>query len=143
MKKVATILGAVLITSFSCAQKSQEKDIPVALKTAFHTQFPSAKGVKWEKEGNNFEAEFDLNKTEQSTVFDAQGNLLETEIEIETSQLPEGVSSYVKINFLGQKIREAAKITDAKGTVIYEAEIKGQDLIFDSAGNFIKSIKLD
>jgi len=27
------------------------------------------------------------------------------------------------------------KITDAKGTVTYEVEIKGMDLIFDSNGN--------
>ena len=143
MKKLATILGAILITSFSCAQKSQEKAIPVALKTAFQSQFPSAKDTKWEKEGNNFEAEFDLNKIEQSTVFDAQGNLLETEIGIEISQLPQGIFSYVKTNYPGQKIKEAARLTDAKGTVTYEAEIKGHDLIFDHHSNFIKAIKLD
>jgi hypothetical protein len=34
-----------------------------------------------------------------------------------------------------------AKITKANGEVNYEAEVKGQDLIFDANGRFLKSIK--
>ena len=112
-----------------------------SLWTAFQKNFPQAKVEKWEKEGSNFEAEFELNKTEQSVLFDAQGNLLETEVEIELNQLPKGVLEYVKANYIGQKVKEAAKITDAKGTVTYEAEIKGMDILFDSTGKFIKEIK--
>lgn len=82
-----------------------------------------------------------MNKTEQSVLFDAQGNLLETEVEIKLTQLPKGVLEYVKANYKGQKVKEAAKISDAKGTLTYEAEIKGMDLLFDSNGKFIKEIK--
>jgi hypothetical protein len=55
--------------------------------------------------------------------------------------LPKGVLEYVKANNQGQNIKEVAKITDAKGTVTYESEIKGMDLLFDSTGKFIKEIK--
>ncbi|MBC7865300.1 MAG: hypothetical protein IAF38_20155, partial [Bacteroidia bacterium] len=37
-----------------------------------------------------------------------------------------------------KKVKEAAKITDAKGVVTYEAEIDNADYIFDSTGNFLK-----
>jgi hypothetical protein len=141
MKKLVFMTVSAMITSLSIAQKAQEKDVPDAVKTAFQKNFPQAKVEKWEKEGDNFEAEFELNKSEQSVLFDAQGNILETETEIELSQLSSIIIDYVKTNFKGQTIKEAAKITDAKGMVTYEAEIKGKDLLFDSNGKFIKEIK--
>ncbi|MCA0428238.1 MAG: PepSY-like domain-containing protein [Bacteroidetes bacterium] len=141
MKKLALMTVAAMITSLTFAQKLQEKDVPASVKTAFQKNFPQAKVKKWEKEESNFEAEFELNKTEQSVLFDAQGNLLETEVEIELNQLPKGVLEYVKANYKGQKVKGAAKITDTNGTITYEAEIKGMDLLFDSNGRFIKEIK--
>ena len=87
---------AAMITSLTFAQKLQEKDVPAPVKTAFQKNFPQAKVEKWEKEGINFEAEFELNKSEQSVLFDAQGDIIETEIEIEISELPNGILDYVK-----------------------------------------------
>jgi len=141
MKKLVLMTVAAMITSLTFAQKMEEKEVPAPVKTAFQKNFPQAKVEKWEKEGDNFEAEFELNKSEQSVLFDAQGIIIETEIEIEISQLPNGVLDYVKTNYKGQSVKEAAKITDTKGTVTYEAEIKGRDLLFDSNGKFIKEIK--
>lgn len=141
MRKLALMMVAAMITSLTFAQKLQEKDVPAQVKTAFQKQYPKASDVKWDKEGEKYEASFDLNKVDHSVLFDAQGNLLETEVEIELSQLPKGVLDYIKANYKGQKVKEAAKITDAKGTVTYEAEIKGMDLLFDSNGKFIKEIK--
>ncbi len=141
MKKLALMMVAAMITSLTFAQKLQEKDVPAPVKTAFQKNFPQAKVEKWEKEGVNFEAEFELNKSEQSVLFDAQGGIIETEIEIEISELPNGIVDYVKTNYKGQSVKEAAKISDTKGTLTYEAEIKGMDLLFDSNGKFIKEIK--
>jgi len=141
MKKLALMTVAAMITSLTFAQKMQEKDVPAPVKNAFQKQYPTASDVKWDKEGEKFEASFDLNKTDNSVLFDAQGNILETEVEIELNQLPKGVLEYVKANYKGQKVKEAAKITDAKGKVTYEAEIKGMDLLFDANGKFIKEVK--
>lgn len=141
MKKLALMMVAAMITSLTFAQKIQEKDVPASVKVSFQKNYPNIKAVKWDKEGEKFEASFDLNKVDNSVLFDAQGNLLETEVEIELNQLPKGVLEYVKANYKGQNVKEAAKITDAKGTVTYEAEIKGMDLLFDNSGKFIKQIK--
>jgi hypothetical protein len=141
MKKLVLMMVAAMITSLTFAQKLQEKDVPAPVKTAFQKNFPQAKVEKWEKEGINFEAEFELNKSEQSVLFDAQGDIIETEIEIEISELPNGILDYVKKNYKEQSVKEAAKITDTKGTLTYEVEIKGMDLLFDSNGKFIKEIK--
>jgi hypothetical protein len=138
MKKSATIIAAMVITSFTYAQKSQEKDVPAIVKTSFQKQFPDIKDADWEKEKENYEAEFEIKETEYSVLLDASGNVLETEIEISVDALPANVRDYVSKNYSGQKIKEAAKIAGVKGTLTYEAEIKGKDLLFDSNGNFIK-----
>lgn len=141
MKHVIMMMAASLMTGSAFAQKMQDKDIPAVVKSAFQKAQPDAKEVKWEKEGDNFEAEFEHGKTEQSVVLNAQGNILETEVEIAVAELPQKAKDYVATNYKGQSLKEAAKITDAKGVVTYEAEIKGKDLIFDAAGTFLKEIK--
>ncbi len=141
MKKSVIILVALLISAVAYSQKVKEKDVPDAVKTAFKAAYPNAEDVKWEKEDANYEVEFELNDVDYSALFDANGTLLETEMEIETSQLPQQVIEYMKTHYTDKKIKEAAKITDAKGTVTYEVEIKGKDVMFDANGNFIKEIK--
>ena len=138
MKKLVLIIIAAMASSFSFSQKLQEQNVPALVKTAFQKKYPDAKKIKWEKERNNFEAEFEITENEYSVLLDASGNILETELEIKTDELPANVKDYLSKNYNEQKIKEAAKITDAKGIVTYEAEIKGQDLLFDSDGNFIK-----
>ena len=59
-----------------------------------------------------------------SCLFDASGNLLETESGIETSDLPKAAADYIGKNYAGQKIKEAAKIVDSKKVTTYEAEVK-------------------
>ena len=113
-------------------------ETPAAVKTSFTKLYPNITKVKWEKEGANYEAEFDLKTGETSCLFDAAGNLLETETEMAVSALPKSVSDYVAKNYPGQKIREAAKIVDAKNITIYEAEVKEGDLLFDVNGSFLK-----
>lgn len=130
-----------MTTSLTFSQQLQEMDVPTPVKTAFQKQYPNTKVLKWDKEGDKFEASFYLNKVDNSVLFDAQGNILETEIEIGLNQLPLGILEYVKANYKGQKVKRAAIITDAKGKVTYEAEIKEMDLLFDNNGKFTKEVK--
>lgn len=141
MKSTVILLAMLFTTTFANAQKTQEKNVPAAVKSAFQKQYPDAKEVKWEMENGNYEAEFEQTETDYSVLLDASGNIIETEIEISVDALPANAKEYVSQNHAGQKIKEAAKITDAKGTVTYEAEIKGTDLLFDSNGVFIKEVK--
>ena len=141
MKKLAVTVVIMLFTTISFAQKMKQKNIPASVLTAFQKIYPTAKEINWDKEGDKYEASFDLNKIEHSVLMDAQGNLIESEVEIDLNQLPKGVLTYVKTNYPGRPAKEGAKIIDAKGNVTYEVEIKGMDLIFDSNGTFIKELK--
>lgn len=142
MKSMTIMVVCMLIVSCADAQKMNEKDVPANVKSGFSKKYPGAKVEKWEKEGNDYEAEFDLNKTESSAVFDANGTFKELEQEIKRSELPKQASEYCAKNYAGYKLSEAAKITDASGKVSFEAEMsKGKehfDVIFDQNGNFIK-----
>ena len=137
MKKVMLLFVLLSGMSAGCAQSLKKGAVPQPVQAAFMKLYPAAKEVKWGKEKDKFEAEFDLNKTDQSALFDASGNLTESEVAIKISELPKGVAEYVEKNFKS-KIKEAARITDAAGTITYEAEVKGKDLIFDANGNFLK-----
>lgn len=141
MKKSMIITAGLMISLAACGQKMKEADVPTVVKDAFKKAHGDAKEVKWEKEGANFEAEFEIGETDQSVVYDASGKLIETEVEIKVEELPVGVKDYISKNYKDAKIKEATKITDAKGTITYEAEIKGMDLIFDNNGKFIKEEK--
>jgi dUTPase len=141
MKQLAIMIAAGLITTSAFAQKIQDKDVPAAVKATFQKSYPNTKEVKWEKEGDKYEASFDVNKVDNSVLFNANGEVVETEVEIELNQLPSGVLEYVKTHYSGQNVKEGAKITNAMGVVTYEAEIKGMDLLFDTDGKFIKEMK--
>jgi hypothetical protein len=142
MKTIIATLTLSLITGAAFAQKVKESEVPASVKESFSKKYAGAKAEKWEKENGNYEAEFDLNKTETSALFDASGNFKEQEQEIRSSALPAGVTAYCTKSFAGWKLSEASKITAADGKVSYEAEMKkGKehfDAIFDDKGNFEK-----
>lgn len=141
MKKTSLIAVALLATTIALAQKIQTKEVPAAVKTAFQKNYPQIKILKWDKEDGNFEASYELNEIDNSVLFDQQGNIIESEVEIKTTQLPRGVLEYVKTNYKTLKVDEAAKITHNDGVIVYEVEMKKMDLLFDSNGKFIKEIK--
>lgn len=142
MKKSIIVMAIVMVSLVSFAQKTKEQNVPQKVKNTLLQKFPNAKEVKWDKEGNNFEASFDLNDVDNSVLFNQEGKIVETEIEIKVNQLPKNALQYLNNNYKNQKIKEAAKIVTENGNTIYEAEIKGKDLFFDENGNVIKRDKV-
>ena len=117
------------------------KDVPLAVTAAFKKAQPSVKDVDWSKDGNDFEASYEVNKKNMSLTYSILGNLVETEVQIVASALPAPVMVQVKKNYKEDEVKEASKITTANGTITYEAQVKGMDLLFDDTGNYIKSAK--
>ena len=142
MKFIKTNAAILIATSMGVAAMAQELNstrVPAVVKASFEKAYPDVKIVKWEKEKGDFEVGFKQGNNEMSAVFKADGTQLEAEHEIKTSGLPANVIAYVRQNYKGAAIKEAAKITKtATGEVNYEAEVKGKDLLFDATGKFIK-----
>src|SRR5688572_17639702 len=150
MRSILSIVVFAAGISMSYAQDLKESQVPAAVKEAFKKQFPDLASPEWEKEGAYYEAEFQVRRVnmengkavkgsiEKSVLFNEAGTLLQTEVEIKVSELPAAVSDYVAKNLGGIKIKEAARITEANGTISYEAEVGKDDYIFDANGNFLK-----
>lgn len=146
MKKVFVVLAIVLSTTLFAQTETKENKgrIPSVVSSTFVKEFPNKK-VKWGMEDGDFEAEFKLNGSEASAVYDKSGHRKELEIEIKKTELPANVIDYIKKNYPTSTITEAAKITDDKMVVTFEAEIKKEgkkyDTIFDASGKFFKISK--
>lgn len=141
MKKImlSAILIAGTVTGIVIAQDLKEKDVPAAVKTALAKKYPNATKVSWEKEKGNYEANWGGKDGEaNSALFTPAANFLELVEHISINQLPASVAPYIAKHYKGAKIKEAGKVTDASGKHMFEAEIKGKDIIFDEKGVFIK-----
>ena len=133
---ISALIAAIGFSA--CAQKLDPSKVPAAVKTAFAKQY-AVVAVKWEKEGGKYEAEFKQNGNTMSALFEANGTMTESEMDIKVADLPASVLAYVKEHYKGKNIKEGAKITKADGTVNYEAEVDGKDVIFDATGKFIEA----
>lgn len=140
MKNSILTCLALLFSSFVIAQSASKKDIPDIVKSTFLISYPDQTNVKWEKEKENYEASFTIGKTEHAILLDSNGNIIETEEEISVNKLPAKALAYIQKTYKNKKIKEAAIITDAHGTVTFEAQVTSIDLIFDKQGTYIKSI---
>jgi len=141
MKKLFIVAFVVGVAAASaCCQKLNESQIPATVKAAFQKQYPSVK-ASWDKEDTNYEANFKLDGKAMSAVIDKNGTIVETETDIPVTDLPKAIQDYMKKNYPGTKIEEAAKIVKANGDINYEAEVHHKDVIFDANGKFIKEAK--
>jgi alpha-amylase/alpha-mannosidase (GH57 family) len=141
MKKLFAVMLVTGVIALSArGQKLNESQVPAAVKTAFEKKYPSAK-ARGDKEDANYEANFKHEGKAMSAVIDKNGTIVETETDIPVTDLPKAVHDYMKKNYSGVKIEEAARIVRANGEVNYEAEVPHKDVIFDANGKFIKEAK--
>ena len=140
MKKIFLLATSILaVTGSLKAQDLKAQDVPAVVKEALMKKYPEAAKVGWEKEKGNYEANWGGKSGEDNSVmFTATGTFIEIVKAIPVSDLPKSIAPYIKAHYNGAKIKEAGKVTDAAGKTMYEAEIKGKDLIFDENGNFLK-----
>jgi hypothetical protein len=131
LKRFIILLLLVFSGYLAFTQKINADKVPTAILSKFKERFPEATKVKWIKEDNqNYEAEFKMNRQDQSVVYDPDANWIESEIEIKISELPLSVKETLKHQFPGYKIEEASKIDDKANGKGYEVEIEksGQTL---------------
>ena len=127
----------------ACAQQLDASKVPSTVKAAFAKKFPGAVAARWGKENaKEYEAEFKLDGKSASASFLTDGSWVETEMEINISELPAPAATAVKTKHPGATILKVYKIDNAKGDLTYEAEIKTgnkkQEMILKADGTIIK-----
>jgi len=140
VKKILLLLLIAIVFGDNLkAQGLKVKSVPEVVKAALATKYPDAANVTWEKEKGNYEANWGGKSGEDTSVQFTPGGAFVEEVDaIVVNQLPASITHYVKLHYKGAKIKEAGKVTDATGRKMFEAEVKGKDLLFDESGKFIK-----
>ena len=130
MKKLHLLI--LVFLAFGLTASAQKKSVPAKVKSSFEQHFKEVEDLKWRKEKDgNWEAEFEQKEVEKSATFSKSGQLLETETEIKVTELPDAV----KKALAGKKVKEAARIEKVDSSVVYEAEVRRHNLLFDVSGN--------
>jgi outer membrane lipoprotein-sorting protein len=142
MKKLLVLFVCISLVVCVSAMNQKDEKIPATAKTGFAAKFPTAQKVKWRIENpGEFEAEFTINGVESSALLNDKGNVLETEAEIKESELPQAVKATIAKDFIGYKLDEIEKATDAKGVTTFEMEAaKGKnklEISFDANGKLL------
>lgn len=143
MKSILILLGTVMLSGTSFAQKISENKIPTAVLIGFKTKFPAAMKTTWEMENKSeYEADFTIDKTKHSAKFDKSGKWKETETDIKIVELPEAVSKAIAKEFDGYKVEEAEKVETSNNGTIYEVKVKKGKVTyeaqFSSTGKVLK-----
>jgi len=98
---------------------------PENVQKAFEGKFPDATDVKWGKENSKeWEANFTENGVKMSANFKTTGEWVETERQIDVSELPEAVTSEIKKLHPKGEIKAAYRIDSASDGIKYEADVK-------------------
>ena len=129
-----TLIIVALLATINCIAQN----VPIAVKNAFAKSFPNIIVKKWDKEDGNYEANISKDGKAMSATYDAKGNWMETETDIKVDELPPVVTNYIKTNYKGSTIKEAAVLSRPGISKLYEAEVKSKDLLFDKDGKFLK-----
>lgn len=145
MKSIFILLGAVMLSTTTFAQKISEAKVPTAVLVSFKTKFPAAMKTTWEMENKSeYEAEFMLDKTKYSAKFAKSGKWMETETEIKIAELPKEVGQTIAKEFAGFTVEEAEKAETANNGTVYEVKVKKGKQIYDvmvaASGKTLKKV---
>lgn len=141
--KIAALL--LVATATVSAQDLKMDEVPANLQSTFSTSFNTAKDVEWEKEGDHFKVEFEVNKMDHDIWYDAEGNVMKSKMEISENELPPNIAAAVKNKYADYKI-DSAEVYEQDGTKTYKIEIeKGwfneRDLTIDASGKIVSDIE--
>ena len=140
--KIAGLL--LFATATISAQDLQTKEVPSNLQSIFGKSYTNAKDVEWEKTGDHFKVEFEINRMDHDVWYDADGNVLKSKSEISIKEVPAVVSAAVKAKYPDYKM-DSVEVYEQKGVKTYKVEIeKGwsmeRKLMIDNSGKITNDI---
>lgn len=129
MKTTLLLSLTLLFSPIAFCQDIPAKQVPAAVIKAFNKYFPNTPKVDWEKKASQYEAEFDVKRTEHKALFESNGQLIVYKRDIPHSQLPQTVKQAIKQQYPHYKIDKTERIA-RNGHLFYQVELDGkpQDL---------------
>ena len=121
----------------SCSKEKLEdemkfSEVPTLVKTAFDSEFPSARNVRWRPSDKDFEAVYQKNGREKSILYDVNGKLQSEELEMSQREIPLAIKQYLSSIYVGSSVKRAKREKTEEGT-FYEVTliIDEKEVVFD------------
>jgi len=145
MKKITFVIMVSLLVGLTSCDK--EIEAPQNVKKALAKKFPTATNIEWGKENTlEWEAEFTKDGKEHSANFQKDGTWIETEFDINLSDVPNNIIDVFNMEFDGYEIEEIELSETIKG-IVYEFTIEKDEENFevaiDASGNIISKEQKD
>ncbi|WP_299984479.1 PepSY-like domain-containing protein [uncultured Pontibacter sp.] len=124
MKKIlvgfAFVIGSVVAVE---AQDVAEKDVPEAMKSALSQKYTNATDLEWEKHGENYEADFDIDRIDHTVMIDPSGKILMTKRDIEEKDLPQNIRTAISQKYKGMRLDDIEQV-EKDGNTYYQLELE-------------------
>lgn len=142
MKKLLTSIICIVLLA-ACNQAAKTREVPTNISEAFIKLHPNATILKWNDEHPIWEAKYQDGEEKGAVSFNAKAEVMETELVISENLLPNAsvIPDYIKTHYPNEKIKGCEKIAKADGTIIYEIQITGKEIVFDGSGKYLSEEK--
>lgn len=127
----------------ACNQTTKTRQVPTNISETFIKIHPNATIIKWNDEPPIWEAKYKEGEEKGAVSFNEKAVVTETELVISETQLPNSaiIPDYIKVHYPNEKIMGCEKITKANGTITYEIQITGKEIVFDGSGKYLSEEK--
>uniref|UniRef100_UPI0040482177 PepSY-like domain-containing protein n=1 Tax=Mariniflexile sp. TaxID=1979402 RepID=UPI0040482177 len=119
-----------------------EQTLPRAVQIQFLELEPSAHNIDWSLNKHLYRAYYTLDEHKYTSYFDKDGNWLETESEIDRSELPVEILNTVTEKLNDYTIIDIELVKTADNKILYEIDLqKGDkiyDILFNEAGKILR-----
>jgi len=120
-----SILALFLMSCSLFDQDIPASKVPSVVKNSFSTEFPDAYDIEWEKRKGDYEVDFEIKDVDHSALFNANGELLMSKMDIRRSELPEALSEKIVQDYPDYRIDDVEKV-DVDGRTLYQVELDGR-----------------
>ena len=125
MKILVCITALLFVVNVAVGQESK---VPAEVVEVFESTYGNAMDVDWDKKGDHYEVEFELDGYENEITYDQSGNIIKHMAEIAVTDLPAEVRNTLNAQYQDRQIDEVEK-EEQNGEVVYHIELEGR--IFD------------
>jgi len=136
------LIGACFLSA--CSDRLRQSHVPSVVQNTIAQQFANANDVEWEKEKQDYEAEFVRDSVEYKAIVNPAGSLVKYKQELNAAQLPAAIMQTIQAQYKDYVIDGVEKI--AQGDQVYyqvelENKLKEMNLVFRADGAIDTNIK--
>lgn len=145
MSKLSYLLTFLISLSIiGCDNEITSSQVPSIVENTFKSHFPNARDVEWETLSADYEVSFELKNIDHDALLDSSGNLLKYKYEIEETELPEIIKSFLEQEYPQEKWDDPELIIDGNSEY-YQLKLDGffndKKIVITSLGKVLSNTK--